>query len=206
MARRTRQPRGQSRLRLPASPLLAAVEGRISIRAYLADARHPNRAQAIEELFDPATARAYYRAVAEGSLTLQAVEHFCDLFGWHPRELYGDAYDQVAFAGVPDGFDPWDDPALRAGEASAARLRLLVAISGLEAPARDLLRAYVTMGLRLDVLAALFRMSERNVWAGIVAAVRSLAPSLDADLTEALPKAMREELTGRADAAEGVAA
>ena len=51
--------------------------------------------------------RAYERAQREGSLTLRRVERFCDRFGWHPRELYGDAYDAAALAGCPADFDPW---------------------------------------------------------------------------------------------------
>ncbi len=206
MTRRTRQPQGQSRLRLPSAPLLAAIEERIHVGAWVVDERTPSRAQALGALLDQAMSRAYYRALAEGSLTVQAVEQFCDLFEWHPRELYGDAYDRTAFGGLPADFDPWADLPLTASDARTARWRLLEAVSHLEAPARDLLRAYVTTGLRLDVLAALFRMSERKVWAGIVAAVQALAPSLDADLTEALPEPLREELAGMADAAEGVAA
>jgi hypothetical protein len=205
MARRTRQPHGQSRLRLPAAPLLAAIAERVKVRSYLMEGPYPDRVQAIEALLPEAPARAYYRAVAEGSLTVQAVEQFCDLFGWHPRELYGDAYDRAAFAGMPADFDPWDGLPLTAADARAARFRLLEAISHLDAPARDLLRAYVTMGLRLDVLAALFRTTEVELWAGIVTAGRTLAPRLDADLAALLPEALRDELAHE-DEAEGMAA
>jgi hypothetical protein len=200
MSRRSHQPRGHSRLRLPAAPLLAAIEPQIRVRSHLMDdGPYQDRTQAIEELFDIGMSRAYYRAVAEGSLTLRAVEQFCDLFEWHPRELYGDAYDQAAFAGLPANFDPWDDPALVAGNARAARWRLLVAISRLEAPARDHLRAYVTMGLHLDVLAALFRTTEARYWTGVVAAGRALAPSLDDELAALLPEALRAELAAEAE-------
>jgi hypothetical protein len=50
---------------------------------------------------------AYRRAAREGSVTLRSLEMLCDWFGWHPRELYGDAYDQAAFAGRGPDFDPW---------------------------------------------------------------------------------------------------
>jgi hypothetical protein len=194
MTRRTSQPQGQSRLRLPAPPLLAAIEERIQVRAWVIDERIPSRAESLQEALGLSLSRAYYRAVAEGSLTVQAVEKFCDLFEWHPRELYGDAYDRAAFAGLPADFDPWGDPALAAVDARAARFRLLAAISRLDAPARDLLRAYATMDLGLDVLAALFRTTEAELWAGIVAAGRALAPGLDGDLAALLPEALREAL------------
>jgi hypothetical protein len=198
MPRRTRQPHGQSRLRLPAAPLLAAIEEKIRVRSHLIEGPYVDRVLAVAALFDQAAARAYYRAVAEGSLTVQAVEQFCDLFEWHPRELYGDAYDRAAFSGMPADFDPWSDPALAAGDAKALRYRLLEAISRLDAPARDLLRAYVTTGLRLDVLAALFRTTEARLRAGVVVAGRALVPSLDAELVALLPEALREELAAEA--------
>ena len=38
---------------------------------------------------------------------LRTAERLCDAFGWHPRELYGDAYDRAALAGCPPDYDPW---------------------------------------------------------------------------------------------------
>jgi hypothetical protein len=51
--------------------------------------------------------RAYERARHDGWLMLQGIEQLCDRFGWHPRELYGDAYDTAAFQGHPGHLDPW---------------------------------------------------------------------------------------------------
>ena len=75
--------------RLPAGPLLAAIERHPAIRK-------PQRG-----------AEAYRQAARDGLVSLTALERLCDAFGWHPRELYGDAYDQAAFAGRSARFDPW---------------------------------------------------------------------------------------------------
>jgi hypothetical protein len=45
--------------------------------------------------------------VRDGWVSLLALERLCDAFGWHPRELYGDAYDRAALAGCPPDHDPW---------------------------------------------------------------------------------------------------
>jgi hypothetical protein len=88
--------------RLPAAPLVEAVK------------RHPMigwprrgwRAR-LRQAAGKRGASAYHRAAREGSVTLRSVEVLCDGLGWHPRELYGDAYDRAALAGRPPDFDPW---------------------------------------------------------------------------------------------------
>jgi hypothetical protein len=90
------------RRRLPAGPLLAAVDQHPAIGR----PRH-GWTMRLKRYVGESGMRAYERAQQEGSLTLYRVERFCDLFGWHPRELYGDAYDAAALAGCPADFDPW---------------------------------------------------------------------------------------------------
>lgn len=88
--------RKQSRARLDAGPLVAAIEARCRRRRI-----EPWR------YLQPSQHRAYERAKRDGTITLQALEQLCDALGWHPRELYGDAYDAAALAGCPAGYDPW---------------------------------------------------------------------------------------------------
>ncbi len=96
-------------VRLPAAPLLAAVKARCRPRAGEVDAWSPDQRPAVEEVLGTEPARrAYYRAEREGALTLRALERLCDAFGWHPRMLYGDAYDEAAFSGSPEDHDPWE--------------------------------------------------------------------------------------------------
>jgi hypothetical protein len=90
------------RRRLPAGPLLAAIE------------RHPQVGRPrrgwttrLRQYVGDTGWAAYQRGCREGRLTLEAIEGLCDVFGWHPRELYGDAYDQAVFAGHSARFDPW---------------------------------------------------------------------------------------------------
>jgi hypothetical protein len=85
---------------LPAAPLLAAV-GR-AVGAPRRGWRSRLRRRAGE-----AGVGAYRRAARDGWVGLPAVERLCDGFGWHPRELYGDAYDHAALAGCPPDHDPW---------------------------------------------------------------------------------------------------
>lgn len=89
-----------SRVRLPAAPLLAAVDAAIG---------RPRRGwtERLRRQVGRSGSRAYERAQGEGTLTLRRIEQFCDLFGWHPRELYGDAYDAAVLTGCPADFDPW---------------------------------------------------------------------------------------------------
>jgi hypothetical protein len=94
---RRSHPQGQARRapakgadthRLPAAPLLAAVRRR-------ADLRH----LPLRELLGPELFGAYGNAQQAGTVSLIVLERFCDeVLGWHPRMLYGDAYDHAALS------------------------------------------------------------------------------------------------------------
>jgi hypothetical protein len=88
--------------RLPAGPLLAAIEQHPAIRK-------PQRGwkSRLRRYAGKGGAASYRQAVQDGQVSLTTLEHLCDQFGWHPRELYGDAYDRAAFAGRGPDFDPW---------------------------------------------------------------------------------------------------
>jgi hypothetical protein len=88
--------------RLPAGPLLAAVERHPAIGK-------PRRGWTtrLRRQVGKGGAEAYHRAARDGWVSLTVLEHLCDRFGWHPRELYDDAYDRAAFAGRGPDFDPW---------------------------------------------------------------------------------------------------
>ena len=82
---------GADRNRLPSGPLLEAIRR-------LAHLRH----ESLRELLGSELFVAYCNAHASGTVSLVTLERFCDeVLGWHPRMLYGDAYDQAAFR-VPD--------------------------------------------------------------------------------------------------------
>jgi hypothetical protein len=93
---------GPSKQRLPAAPLLEAIETR----------RRGLEARFLplfsEDKHDSALRRALERAREHGYVTLQAAELLCDEFGWHPYQLWGEAYEAAAFAGYPEDFDPWE--------------------------------------------------------------------------------------------------
>lgn len=95
---------GPSRQHLPAAPLLEAIE-----------VRRRRLAARLLPLFDEDATdqqrRAYERACQRGWVRLEAAELLCDAFGWHPYQIWGDAYDQAAFAGKPADFDPWEGAA-----------------------------------------------------------------------------------------------
>jgi hypothetical protein len=82
-------------LRLPADPLLAAVD-------------HATRGQqtTVVRLLGRTGQKAYYRARQTGSLTLRQVEDLCDRLGCHPFELYGPAYQRLALAAAPGPLEP----------------------------------------------------------------------------------------------------
>ena len=88
--------------RLPAGPLLVAVERHPAIRK-------PQRGwrARLRQYAGKGGAEAYRLAARDGQVSLTTVERLCDAFGWHPRELYGDAYDRAALAGRGPDFDPW---------------------------------------------------------------------------------------------------
>jgi hypothetical protein len=88
--------------RLPAAPLVAAIHRHPAIRKSQRGWKSRLRRYAGTNGL-----AAYRRAVREGSVTLRSLEMLCDRFGWHPRELYGDAYDHAALAGRSPRFDPW---------------------------------------------------------------------------------------------------
>ena len=53
----------------------------------------------LKELLGPQLDGAFDHAQAAGTISLINLERFCDeVLGWHPRMLYGDAYDHAAFA------------------------------------------------------------------------------------------------------------
>jgi len=86
--RRPAPARGADTNRLPSAPLLAAV------RHYADRRRLPLR-----DLLGPELFGAYGNARQAGTVSLIILERFCDeVLGWHPRMLYGDAYDHAAFA------------------------------------------------------------------------------------------------------------
>jgi hypothetical protein len=77
---------GADRNRLPARPVLAEV-------VQLARRRRLS----LRELLGPELFGAYGNAQVAGTMSLVTLERFCDeVLGWHPRSLYGDAYDQAA--------------------------------------------------------------------------------------------------------------
>jgi hypothetical protein len=78
---------GADRNRLPADPLLGAVR-RLARR----------RRQSLRDLLGPDLFVAYCNACVASTISLIMLERFCDeILGWHPRMLYGDAYDEAAF-------------------------------------------------------------------------------------------------------------
>lgn len=84
--------------RLDAGPLVDAINERARRR------RVP-----LERLLpvDSAELRAYWRARQRGTVTLKTAEQLCDEFGWHPRELWGDAYDTAVWSARR--FEPGSD-------------------------------------------------------------------------------------------------
>jgi hypothetical protein len=77
-------------LRLPAGPLLAAV-----------DHAARGRETTVVRLLGRTGQKAYDRARQAGTLTLRQVEDLCDRLGCHPFELYGPAYQRLAIAAAP---------------------------------------------------------------------------------------------------------
>jgi hypothetical protein len=83
-------------LRLPAAPMLAAVD----------QAAHDRRTS-ISDVLGKSGQKAYARARAAGTATLAQVEAVCDRLGCHPYELYGIAYQRLALA---SGSGPLEQP------------------------------------------------------------------------------------------------
>jgi hypothetical protein len=88
----------QRYVHLDAAPLLAAIERTARDRGISAYAL----------LDDTAARRRYEDARTRGTVTLVVAEGLCDRLGWHPRELWGDAWDAAALAGRPADYDPWE--------------------------------------------------------------------------------------------------
>jgi hypothetical protein len=84
-------------IRLDAAPLLATIE-------WAAEARGIS---VCELLGDASAANAFEKAKTQGTVTLIVAERLCERFRWHPRQLWGDAYDAAAFVGYSADFDPW---------------------------------------------------------------------------------------------------
>jgi hypothetical protein len=83
--RRSAPAQGADRKRLPAAPVLHAIQQRARLRR-----------QSLRQLLGPDLFSAYGNAQAAGTVSLLTLERFCDeVLGWHPRMLYGDAYDQA---------------------------------------------------------------------------------------------------------------
>jgi hypothetical protein len=82
-------------LRLPAGPLLAAVDQVAHDRGVSPSALLGNTGQ-----------QAYARARQAGTVTLQVAEDTCDRLGCHPYELYGLAYQRLALASGPGPLEP----------------------------------------------------------------------------------------------------
>jgi hypothetical protein len=82
-------------LRLPAGPLLAAV-----------DQAAADRRVSVTALLGETGQKLYARARAAGTATLGQVEDTCDRLGCHPYELYGAAYQRLAIASAPGPLEP----------------------------------------------------------------------------------------------------
>jgi hypothetical protein len=82
-------------LRLPAAPLLAAVDRAARGRGATPSALLGNTGH-----------HAYVRARQDGTVTLYQAEELCDLLGCHPYELYGAAYQRLALSSAPGPLDP----------------------------------------------------------------------------------------------------
>ena len=78
------------RLRLPAGPLLAAIERAVR-----------GREITLVGLLGRSGQRAYDRARRAGTLSLRQAEDLCDALGCHPFELYGQEYQRLALASSP---------------------------------------------------------------------------------------------------------
>jgi hypothetical protein len=54
------------------------------------------RRQSLRQLLGPELFSLYGNAQAAGTVSLLTLERLCDeVLGWHPRMLYGQAYDQA---------------------------------------------------------------------------------------------------------------
>jgi hypothetical protein len=81
-------------LRLPAGPLLVAVEQAAG-----------GRGTTLLGVLGDTGRKAYYRAREAGTVTLNQVEDTCDRLGCHPYELYGAAYQRLALTSLPGALE-----------------------------------------------------------------------------------------------------
>jgi hypothetical protein len=89
--RRSPAPHGVDHHRLPAAPLLGVIQQRARLRR-----------QSLRELLGPELFGAYGNAHTSGSISLVTLERFCDeVLGWHPRMVYGEAYDEATLPPSP---------------------------------------------------------------------------------------------------------
>jgi hypothetical protein len=90
--RRPPAPHGVDHHRLPAAPVLHALQQRARLRR-----------QSLRELLGPELFGAYGNAHTSGTINLVTLERFCDkILGWHPRMIYGEAYDQATLPPSPE--------------------------------------------------------------------------------------------------------
>jgi hypothetical protein len=83
--RRSPAPDAADHHRLAAAPLLRAIQQHARLRR-----------QSLRELLGPELFGAYGNAHSTGTVRLVTLERFCDeVLGWHPRMIYGEAYDQA---------------------------------------------------------------------------------------------------------------
>jgi hypothetical protein len=78
------------RRRLPAAPLLEAI-----------DAYADRRQQPAEALLGENLERVLRGAARAGTVTVAAGERRCDRLGWHPRMVWADTYDQAIADDTP---------------------------------------------------------------------------------------------------------
>jgi hypothetical protein len=89
--RRSPPAQGSDRNRLPAAPVLHAIQRRARLRR-----------QSLRQLLGPELFSAYGNGQAAGTISLVTLERLCDeVLGWHPRMIYGDAYDHATIAPHP---------------------------------------------------------------------------------------------------------
>jgi hypothetical protein len=55
----------------------------------------------VEELLDGALHDRVREAARTGTITVRSAERCCDVLGWHPRMLWGEAYDQAIADDTP---------------------------------------------------------------------------------------------------------
>ena len=82
-------------LRLPADPLLAAVDQAAS-----------DRGVTLSDLLGNTGQKTCTRVRQAGTATLAQVEDTCDRLGCHPYELYGPAYQRLAIAADSGPLEP----------------------------------------------------------------------------------------------------